>query len=104
MPEAITFQCPLSTVVMAGDGDAVGLRSELLRANDLRFDATRKMSGATLHTVESDYLLRSQSGKQHDERSSTENESRDRADRLTSAAPPPGHRPARDHKGRLCLG
>jgi len=22
MPEAITFQCPLSTVVMAGDGDA----------------------------------------------------------------------------------
>ena len=47
MPEAITFQCPLSTVVMAGDGDAVGLRSELLRANDLRFDATRKMSQVT---------------------------------------------------------
>jgi len=45
-------------VVMAGDGDAVGLRSEQLRANDLRFDATRKMSGATLHTVASDYLLR----------------------------------------------
>src|SRR5258707_14067506 len=27
-----------------------------------------------------------------------------RADRLTSAARPPGHRPARDYRGRLCLG
>jgi len=34
----------------------------------------------------------------------TEARSGRRADRLTSAAPPPGHRSARDHRGPLYLG